>query len=149
MAHPETPLSKVAPVVLVIDDDHSFCVFMARLIRSLGYEVMTTTEPTTTSLYQLSESDIVFIDIMMPAMDGFEVLKTLSSQGAKCSIVLMSGSDDRLARAETMARQLGPPAYRGPAQAVSPGRPPGRSGGRTMISHPALLGFGLSGNFAT
>jgi CheY-like chemotaxis protein len=107
MAHPETPVSKVAPVVLVIDDDHSFCVFMAKLIRSLGYEVMTTTEPTTTSLYQLSETDIVFIDIMMPAMDGFEVLKTLSSQGAKCSIVLMSGSDDRLGRAETMARQLG------------------------------------------
>lgn len=46
-------------------------------------------------------------DILMPAMDGFEVLKTLSSHGAKCAIVLMSGSDDRLARAEIMANQLG------------------------------------------
>jgi CheY-like chemotaxis protein len=107
MAHPETALFRDAPVVLVIDDDHSFCVFMAKLIRSLGYEVMTTTDPTTTALYQLSASDIVFIDILMPAMDGFEVLKTLSSQGAKCAIVLMSGSDDRLARAEIMAHQLG------------------------------------------
>ena len=107
MTHPETPIPKVASVVLVIDDDHAFCLFMAKLIRSLGYEVMTTTEPATTSLYQLSEADIVFIDIMMPAMDGFEVLKTLSSQGSKCSIVLMSGSDDRLERAEAMARQLG------------------------------------------
>jgi response regulator RpfG family c-di-GMP phosphodiesterase len=52
--------------------------FMAKLIRSLGYEVMTTTDPTTTSLYQLSASDIVFIDILMPVMDGLEVLKTLS-----------------------------------------------------------------------
>ena len=107
MAHPETERSRDAPVVLVIDDDHSFCLFMAKLIRSLGYEVMTTTDPTTTALYQLSASDIVFIDILMPAMDGFEVLKTLSSHGAKCAIVLMSGSDDRLARAEIMANQLG------------------------------------------
>lgn len=107
MAHPETALSRDAPVVLVIDDDHSFCLFMAKLIRSLGYEVMTTTDPTTTALYQLSASDIVFIDILMPAMDGFEVLKTLSNEGAKCAIVLMSGSDDRLARAEIMAKQLG------------------------------------------
>ena len=106
MAHLETP-SRNAPVVLVIDDDHSFCLFMAKLVRSLGYEVMTTTEPTTASLYQLSAADVVFIDILMPAMDGFEVLKTLSSQDAKCAIVLMSGSDDRLVRNEAMANQLG------------------------------------------
>ena len=51
--------------------------------------------------------DVALIDLTMPGLNGFEVLKTLSSQGAKCAIVLMSGSDDRLARAEIMANQLG------------------------------------------
>ena len=147
MAHPETALSRDAPVVLIIDDDHSFCVFMAKLIRSLGYEVMTTTDPTTTALYQLSASDIVFIDILMPAMDGFEVLKTLSNQGAKCAIVLMSGSDDRLARAEIMANQLGLRLI---------GSCTSHFGWRTFKefwgqngNQPALLAFALSGNLAT
>ena len=107
MTQPDAPLAQVAPVVLVIDDDHAFCLFMAKVLRSLGYEVLTTTQPTTASLYGLSEPDIVFIDIMMPAMDGFAVMRTLSSQSARCAIVLMSGSADRLERAEIMAGQLG------------------------------------------
>ena len=61
--------------VLVIDDEASFCCFMARLITSLGYEAITTCQARCAYLDELKEPDIIFIDMMMPEMDGNEVLE--------------------------------------------------------------------------
>lgn len=43
---------------------------------------------------------------MMPGMNGVEVMNTLFDQNTNCSIVLMSGSEDRLERAEAIAKKL-------------------------------------------
>jgi CheY-like chemotaxis protein len=91
--------------VLVIDDEASFCRFMARLISSLGYEVTTTCQARCAYLDELKEPDIVFIDMMMPDMDGIEVLEVLAEYKIKSAIVLMSGADTSLSRAETFAIQ--------------------------------------------
>lgn len=91
--------------VLVIDDEASFCRFMARLISSLGYEVTTTCQAKCAYLDELKEPDIVFIDMMMPDMDGIEVLKVLADHKIKSAIVLMSGAENSLAKAEAFAKQ--------------------------------------------
>jgi CheY-like chemotaxis protein len=106
MARSDLPVSKPRPFVLVIGDDSSYCVFLSMLIRSLGYEVMTTNSPKAAFLYELTENDIVFLDVMMPGMDGFQVMNILSNQNTKCSIVLMSESEDMLQRAEAKAKRL-------------------------------------------
>lgn len=91
--------------VLVIDDEASFCRFMARLISSLGYEVTTTCQARCAYLDELKESDIVFIDMIMPDMNGIEVLDVLVEYKVKAAVVLMSGADTRLADAEAFAKQ--------------------------------------------
>lgn len=91
--------------VLVIDDEASFCRFMARLITSLGYEVTTTCQARCAYLDELKEPDIIFIDMMMPEMDGIEVLEVLADHKIKSAIVLMSGADNSLSRAEAFAKQ--------------------------------------------
>jgi CheY-like chemotaxis protein len=91
--------------VLVIDDEASFCRFMARLITSLGYEVTTTCQAQCAYLDQLKEPDIIFIDMMMPEMDGIEVLEVLADHKIKSAIVLMSGADNSLAKAEAFTKQ--------------------------------------------
>ena len=93
--------------VLVIDDEAAFCRFMARLISSLGYEVTTTCQAKCAYLDELKEPDIVFIDMMMPDMDGIEVLNVLADYKVKSAIVLMSGADDNLAKAETFTKKAG------------------------------------------
>ena len=101
----EMPALRPARRVLVIDDEAAFCRFMARLIGGLGYEVTTTCQAKCAYLDELKESDIVFIDMMMPDMDGVEVLDVLASHKIKASIVLMSGADQTLSKAEVMAKR--------------------------------------------
>ena len=91
--------------VLVIDDEAAFCRFMARLISSLGYEVTTTCQAKCAYLDELKEPDIVFIDMMMPDMDGNEVLEVLADHKIRSAIVLMSGVDHSLTKAEAFAKQ--------------------------------------------
>jgi CheY-like chemotaxis protein len=90
--------------VLVIDDEASFCRFMARLISSLGYEVTTTCQARCAYLDELKESDIVFIDMIMPDMNGIEVLDVLVEYKVKAAVVLMSGADSSLSEAEDFAK---------------------------------------------
>jgi CheY-like chemotaxis protein len=101
----EMPALRPARRVLVIDDEASFCRFMARLITSLGYEVTTTCQAKCAYLDELKEPDIVFIDMVMPEMDGIQVLEVLAEYKVKSAIVLMSGADTSLSKAEAFAKQ--------------------------------------------
>ena len=92
--------------MVIIDDESAFTDFMNKLIDGLGYEVIVSTDARSSYIYELRDSDIVFIDMMMPNMDGLQVLEKLFRQEAKCSIVLMSGQGERLEAAEKLAKQL-------------------------------------------
>ena len=105
MIQQEAQAPRPARRVLVIDDEASFCRFMARLISSLGYEVTATCQAKCAYLDELKEPDIVFIDMMMPDMDGIQVLEVLAEYKVKSAIVLMSGADTGLSKAEAYAKE--------------------------------------------
>ncbi len=76
--------SKLSPTVnlkvLVIDDIKSNLKYMAHLMKSVGYDVFLEHR----SLEALNAArtynpDIIFLDIMMPDLDGFEVCRQLKS----------------------------------------------------------------------
>ena len=54
---------------------------------------------------ELKEPDIVFIDMIMPDMDGIAVLEVLAEYKIRSAIVLMSGADTNLSMAEALAKQ--------------------------------------------
>jgi CheY-like chemotaxis protein len=94
--------------VLVIDDDETFCGLLATMLSHWGYSVMTSSQAQSINLDKMTEADIIFLDMMMPGMNGFQVLDILSSHQIKSSIVLMSGAENNvLETAETFCRRNG------------------------------------------
>jgi DNA-binding response OmpR family regulator len=64
--------------ILVVDDEDDILHFLELVLREKGYEVVTASgghEALTQA--QIEKPDLVLLDIMMPQMDGWEVLKLL------------------------------------------------------------------------
>jgi two-component system KDP operon response regulator KdpE len=64
--------------VLVVDDHPKVLRFIEIDLKLRGFEVVTTTSGTEAlKLVKSGKPDIMLLDIIMPGMDGFEVLKKL------------------------------------------------------------------------
>lgn len=100
------PSGKRKRRIVIIDDEPAFSKLLARMVGDLGYDVMVSTDARWSHTYELRQSDIVFVDIQMPHVDGFQVLEKLARQNVKCSIVLMSGQGERLDQAEKLTKKL-------------------------------------------
>ncbi|WP_299700143.1 response regulator [uncultured Pontibacter sp.] len=76
--------------ILVVDDDENWCFISKRMLRkaSVGNEIITAKNglEALTKLQQYAASgekqpDLIFLDIKMPVMDGFEFLEEVSRLG--------------------------------------------------------------------
>jgi EAL domain-containing protein (putative c-di-GMP-specific phosphodiesterase class I) len=94
--------------VLVIDDDADIGEIVCAAAQTLGLPCTSTTDAET--FFQLAAEDttLMLVDLMMPGMDGIEVLRHLGEKKCKASIVLMSGIDRRVMEtARKLAQTLG------------------------------------------
>jgi EAL domain-containing protein (putative c-di-GMP-specific phosphodiesterase class I)/ActR/RegA family two-component response regulator len=105
MSAPEHHLRRT---VLVIDDE----IEIGRLIEAAAEELGLSCTILTSALQMGAELDsgtvAVVVDLMMPDMDGIELVRLLAQRGCSVPVVLMSGHDRSVLRsAEEMARALG------------------------------------------
>ena len=64
--------------LLVIDDDKKLCRLIRDYLEPMGYEVESAhTGPDGLEMAQASRHQVIILDVMLPGMDGFEVLKQL------------------------------------------------------------------------
>jgi DNA-binding NtrC family response regulator len=98
------PKLRAARKVLVIDDDERFCVLLSRMLSDCGYKVIANNRTNSDNLFEMTEEDIIFVDMIMPGVNGLQVLDILSSYQIKSSVVLMSGAGDVLATGEALAK---------------------------------------------
>src|SRR5579862_3035494 len=74
--NPPSPSSR--PRLLVIDDDRKLCRLIADYLDPLGYDVTTVhTGPEGVERATAEAWQAVILDLMLPGMDGFEVLKEI------------------------------------------------------------------------
>ncbi len=66
------------PVIMVVDDEEDTVVFTQMILQSLGYQVVCAEDgKTALELLHQDRPDLILLDINMPIMDGFEIIKRL------------------------------------------------------------------------
>lgn len=92
--------------VVIIDDDPSFAQFLTSLVGGLRHHAVVKEDPSASHTYEVRDSDIVFVDLMMPKVSGIQVLEQLGRQNVRSAIVLVSSNDKSLHEAEQVVRKL-------------------------------------------
>lgn len=97
-------MSKNSPHVVVVDDEHSICIALQRLIRSAGMGV-TTYESGEDFLrdFVSQNPDCVVLDLHMPKVTGFEVQTRLAQMSRHVPVIIITGHDTSEAHARAMA----------------------------------------------
>jgi DNA-binding NarL/FixJ family response regulator len=85
----------MAVKVLIVDDHPTFRAFARDLLQSEGFEVVGEAEEGTSAIQTATSlrPDLVLLDVQLPDMSGFEVLKRLRAEGISTPVVLTSSRD--------------------------------------------------------
>jgi EAL domain-containing protein (putative c-di-GMP-specific phosphodiesterase class I)/FixJ family two-component response regulator len=95
------------PSMLVIDDDPVIGQFLSRLGASLDLSCDVTTTAERFLELLSPETSLIFLDLVMPGVDGIQLLRLLSERSCTTPIIIMSGLDRRVVEtAERLAKAL-------------------------------------------
>ncbi|PJZ68148.1 diguanylate phosphodiesterase [Leptospira perolatii] len=94
--------------LLILDDEIEIAKILGEIGEECGMHVSLTYDAPS-FLNKLDNSyDFVILDLMIPGMDGVDVIRALSDKDVDPSVVLISGADRRtLHSAQTLAREYG------------------------------------------
>ena len=100
--------------MLVIEDDHNILISIAFLLKNAGYEVITASDGVRgwAALEDLEpKPDLAVLDIMLPALDGYELCRRVRATPALQTMKLLSLSARGLDAEVAKGLQLGADAY--------------------------------------
>lgn len=91
-------------LALVVDDDRTNRIVLAGLLRRLGWSVMEADSgEQAVDLFADAWPDIVFMDVMMPVVDGYEATRRIKQLRASTPVIFLTALDDD----EVLTRCLG------------------------------------------
>jgi two-component system, OmpR family, response regulator len=78
--------------ILIVDDDKAICEYMQTLLERDGFQVKTLTDPTGVEEEVRSGGyHLIILDLMMPKLDGLEVLKRIRKVDNDIAVVIFTG----------------------------------------------------------
>lgn len=80
--------------LLAVDDDPGILAIIRDVATELGFEVETLTKSTSfMTTYVRMKPDVVTLDVVMPNMDGIELIRWLSDIGCEAGVIILSGGN--------------------------------------------------------
>jgi DNA-binding response OmpR family regulator len=77
--------------ILVVEDDLSILTGLSMSLRYEGFEVIQAQDGKTGLQKALDEApDLIILDVMMPQLNGYEVLEELKSRGSRLPVIVLS-----------------------------------------------------------
>ncbi len=93
--------------VMICDDEPDFRAIVRDVVEGLGMLAVEVAQPENfADTYALGVPDIVVLDIVMPNVDGLELVGWLSEAGYEGRLVLVSGFNPNYARAASTLADL-------------------------------------------
>jgi DNA-binding response OmpR family regulator len=93
---------KRMPRVLIVDDEPDVLLLLRIELEAEGYETLLAADGET-AMRRIAEErpDVVLLDVMMPVVDGWGVLRRLSDTGSTTRVIVLSAkaNDSDVARA--------------------------------------------------
>lgn len=81
--------------VLVVDDEDALRMVLSSELSSSGYEVATASDgDEAVAAVQNKKFDLILLDIKMPKVDGFEVLKFIKKNQPDVKVIMLTGFAD-------------------------------------------------------
>ena len=92
-----------AAVILVVDDDEPVLDIIAALVNSLGYQCLTARSGRQAAdILTKTRCDIVLSDLIMPAMDGMELLKHIIRYHFDTDVIMATGYCEQISYADVI-----------------------------------------------
>lgn len=96
--------------ILIIDDEVFSAAHLGKLLERRGYQVITAaTGEDGISLFARHRPDYVFLDIMLPGIDGEEVFRHIKGMDKDANVYFITGKDDYFSGAD--ASSMGASGY--------------------------------------
>lgn len=83
-----------SPKVLIVDDNDLMRTLLRGILRSESCQVVGEAKNGTIALELVDRTypDVVFLDVMMPEMDGLEVLQYIKERHAHIKVIMITGN---------------------------------------------------------
>jgi DNA-binding response OmpR family regulator len=93
------------PLLAVVDDDPDLAGIVASLVEDIGFDVeIALGGKSFQKFYEKRKPDAIIMDLVMPDIEGIELLNWLSEKGCASAIIIVSGFNPQYL---SVAEQLG------------------------------------------
>jgi len=86
------PIEVPSVRILIVDDDKAICDYMQTLLEKDGFIVKTLSDPTLVEdEVRAGDYHVMILDLMMPKLDGIEVLRRIRKLDSDIAVVIFTG----------------------------------------------------------
>ncbi len=85
------PMSEKNKTILVVEDEQLVREIMIQELKEHGYKTLEASDgEIAIKLWQEKQPDLVLLDILLPKMDGFEIMKSMRSSSNDAPVIILS-----------------------------------------------------------
>jgi DNA-binding NtrC family response regulator len=86
---------KPSDYIIIVDDECDICEYTERFLAREGYKVCAMTDPNVVlDQVRALKPSVVLLDVVMPDMDGIELLKKIKKLSPQTSVIMLTGVKD-------------------------------------------------------
>lgn len=82
--------------LFILDDDPQYAELLCMVAQDQGWMVEFTTDPIAFLDQKISQETILVLDLILPHVDGIEVIRALAKRKCYCPLILISGFDNKV-----------------------------------------------------